>query len=355
MGGGKSKGPDSPDYVGLAREQGAQNRETAVWNAQLAKTNSNGPFGGTYWDGNTLNTYLSPAEQQKQYGQMGNVSNVNNALNQFWANNPNYGKGVDFSGAPGLVSNVNSATGDAARKQVQDAVYNQYASRLDPQFKQQQTDLETNLINKGFDPTSEGYRKQQDDFARQRTDAYQTASNNAVTAGEAAQQQAFQQAVQNAGINNQARQSYIDQMLQQQQGNQGLLSNLNSYLGLNMPQAAAAQQGGAQPADLLGASQSQYQAGLNQTSLANANNASTWGALGNLGSIAALYFSDARLKSNIEKVGETDKGVGVYEYDIADRRERGVLAQEVERKIADAVHETPSGVKMVDYSKVGKF
>lgn len=355
MGGGKSKGPDAPDYVGLAREQGAQNRETAQWNANLAKTNSNGPLGGTYWDGNTLNTYLSPDQAARQGAQNYNFNNAYTGLQRFWGSNPNFGSQLDFSGAPSLVTNVNSATGNDARRQVQDAVYNQYASRLDPQFKQQQTDLETSLINKGFDPTSDAYAKQMADFQRNKTDAYQTAQNNAVTQGEAAQQQAFQQAVQNAGINNQARQSYIDQMLQKAGGDQQMLQTLMGFTGYQIPTAAAAQQGGAAPMDIMGAGQQQYQAGLNSANLSNANNASTWGALGNLGAIAALYFSDERLKSNIEKVGETDKGVGVYEYDIADRRERGVLAQEVERKIADAVHDTPSGYKMVDYSKVGKF
>ena len=81
------------------------------------------------------------------------------------------------------------------------------------------------------------------------------------------------------------------------------------------------------------------------------------GALGGLysgiGSLAgggiAAKFSDIRLKSNIIKVGEHPKGFGIYEYDIFGRRERGVMAQEVEKIIPEAVLEHPSGFKMVNY------
>jgi hypothetical protein len=59
--------------------------------------------------------------------------------------------------------------------------------------------------------------------------------------------------------------------------------------------------------------------------------------------------SDIRLKSNIVKVGEHPKGFGIYEYDIDGHRERGVMAQEVEKIIPEAVMEHPDGYKMVNY------
>ena len=59
--------------------------------------------------------------------------------------------------------------------------------------------------------------------------------------------------------------------------------------------------------------------------------------------------SDRRLKTNIVKVGDDPRGFGIYEYDIFGRRERGVMAQEVEKIIPDAVMEHPSGFKMVNY------
>ena len=80
-------------------------------------------------------------------------------------------------------------------------------------------------------------------------------------------------------------------------------------------------------------------------------NATTQG-LASLGGAAMGMFrfpSDMRLKSNIVRVGTHEKGFGIYEYDIFDRRERGVMAQEVEKVIPEAVIEHPSGYKMVNY------
>lgn len=63
-------------------------------------------------------------------------------------------------------------------------------------------------------------------------------------------------------------------------------------------------------------------------------------------------FSDERLKSNIVKIGRTPSGLNVYEYDKFGKRERGVMAQEVDKIIPDAVSMHSSGYLMVDYSKI---
>ena len=74
------------------------------------------------------------------------------------------------------------------------------------------------------------------------------------------------------------------------------------------------------------------------------------GALGQIGGLAAqAAISDIRLKSKIVRVDTHPLGIGIYEYDIDGRRERGVIAQEVERVLPSAVIEHPDGYKMVDY------
>jgi len=74
-----------------------------------------------------------------------------------------------------------------------------------------------------------------------------------------------------------------------------------------------------------------------------------YSGIGSLGGGALAKYSDIRLKSNIVKVGDHPKGFGIYEYDIFGRRERGVMAQEVEKIIPEAVLEHPNGYKMVNY------
>lgn len=64
-------------------------------------------------------------------------------------------------------------------------------------------------------------------------------------------------------------------------------------------------------------------------------------------------FSDERLKTNIEKVGQLPSGLNVYEYDKFGKRERGVMAQEAEKLFPDAVSTHASGYKQVNYSMLG--
>ena len=63
-------------------------------------------------------------------------------------------------------------------------------------------------------------------------------------------------------------------------------------------------------------------------------------------------FSDERLKENIEKVGETYDGLGIFKYNYLwdDTPRIGLIAQDVERVAPEAVVEI-GGFKAVDYAK----
>ena len=71
-----------------------------------------------------------------------------------------------------------------------------------------------------------------------------------------------------------------------------------------------------------------------------------------LGSVAAAFISDERLKENIEKVGSY-KGLNVYEYNYlwSPVKWVGFIAQEVEKIIPEAVLNV-NGFKIVDYGKI---
>jgi hypothetical protein len=113
------------------------------------------------------------------------------------------------------------------------------------------------------------------------------------------------------------------------------------------------QAGVAQTPDLLGAASAQYGGALNSQS---SSNAARGDLLGGLGSIAAMYFSDRRVKRNLRRIGTHPRGFGIYRYRyIGERAPRvGVIAQEVRRFMPEAVR-VNSGVLMVDYSKLGEL
>jgi hypothetical protein len=179
----------------------------------------------------------------------------------------------------------------------------------------------------------------------------------------AAQAQQFNQALQGAQFGNTAAQ----QALQQQLGlyNQPLnqISALMSGSQVQMPQFQGYTGANVAAAPIMAGAQAQDQAAMQRYNAAQTGANSLTGGLfglgasvlgGGAGSFGAqlgnsIFSSDRRLKSNIERVGTHPLGIGIYEYDIFDRRERGVMAQEVEQVMPSAVIEHPSGFKMVNY------
>ena len=68
---------------------------------------------------------------------------------------------------------------------------------------------------------------------------------------------------------------------------------------------------------------------------------------------AAVAASDRRLKKDIELVGETPGGFNVYSFEyLWGEKAIGVMADEVEKVLPDAVVMDESGYQMVDYSRI---
>jgi hypothetical protein len=367
----------------------------------------------TQW---TQNTTLDPKLQGALNSQMdltkgrsdlagGMLGNVQNSLGQpmdysgftQMSQGPqayNFGGGgpiqssLDYSGA----QNVGNAA-DTRAKAEQNA-YASQTSRLDPRFDAQQRSMETDLANRGISRDSEAYTRAMDDFNRNKNDAYQQAQMGAITAGgteaqrdygmdlglrqqqvneagtqgqfaNTAQQQQYAQGMQGNSQNfnqqlqasnyqNQLRQQQIAEAMQQR--GQGL-NEMNALLQgqqVQTPQFGSfGQAAQAQTPDLLGAASSQYGAAQGQQS---SKNAMFGDVLGGLGQLAGSYFgfSDRRVKTEFRRIGRHPKGFGIYRYRyIGERGTRvGVIAQEVRRRMPEAVREN-SGVLMVDYARVG--
>jgi hypothetical protein len=131
------------------------------------------------------------------------------------------------------------------------------------------------------------------------------------------------------------------------------ITGLMSGSQIQMPQFQGYSPTSIAPAPLFAGTQAQGQSDMDrygiQSANANAQNAGLFNLLGAGGAAGIMKYSDRRLKSNIEKIGTHPLGIGVYEYNIFDRRERGVMADEVEAVMPEAVVLHPSGYKMVNY------
>lgn len=314
------------------------------------------------------------------YGQAGSVN-----AGQYG----NLRTGADLSGVAAMPVNA-GMTG-------QQAIMN----RLQPQLAQQSAATAQQLANQGITPGSEAYnnamREQQqgqndllsqaalqgiglDMSANQQgygqamgqAQMYNTAmgqgygqASDAQSQANAAMGQNYGQAGTLAGLYNQAAAQQYNQNLgaaqfgnqaQQQRLQQDLAMRnqpLNEIMGLlsgspiQTPQFQGYSGGGniqAAPVSQAATNQGNYNAGAYNSQMQALN-----GLYGGIGNLAGAKFSDIRLKSNIVKVGDHPKGFGIYEYDIDGRRERGVMAQEVEKIIPEAVMEHPNGFKMVNY------
>lgn len=72
-------------------------------------------------------------------------------------------------------------------------------------------------------------------------------------------------------------------------------------------------------------------------------------------------YSDAAMKENIVQIGKHFSGIGLYLFDYkpafqsrcGSSRQFGVMAQEVEQVMPEAVKVSEDGYKMVDYSLLG--
>jgi hypothetical protein len=215
-------------------------------------------------------------------------------------------------------------------------------SRLAPQLQAQREQLRTSLVNQGLAPGGEAYNAAMTEQSQNENDLLTQAALQGINLDMSARNQGLTEEQTKGQFGNQA----INQSLNQQLG----LYNQPLATATNLMQASAFQN----PNFSTGFQSPNYgQVGTqmqNDVNAANAQRNQNIGGMMQAGTtIAAAALSDRRLKTNIVKVGDDPRGFGIYEYDIFGRRERGVMAQEVEKIIPDAVMEHPSGYKMVNY------
>lgn len=334
--------PPAPDYKAAAEAQGVANVDAARTGSKLSNPNIINPYGSqtiTYGvngdpDQVLVKQELSPVgqelfDQQNRISQglgdlaEGGIDRVGNML----------GSQFDMSQVPDR-----AVAGNQGWQRAYDAIINRNQSLQD----RSRNALAASLANKGIVEGSEAYRNAMDDAARAENDF-----------ALAAQQQAMSQQTQQFGLDTQARQNAIQEQAYLRSLPLNEINALRSGAQVNMPQfqAFSGQNVAAAPLFQATQAQGQYDQNIFNQKMAGAN-AMTSG-LFSLGS-AAIMASDIRLKENVRQIGYTNGGLPLYQYNYiwSDKPEIGVMAQEVEQVLPEAVIEHSSGYKMVDYSKV---
>jgi hypothetical protein len=357
--GSKSSPPSATDPNVAAQAQIGVNQATIDQLQRANNSNQVNPFGSQTWSKDptsgqwTQSTQYSPQIQQQLEQQVVNTDlglGTQGNAQQRLANENYLGSSLDLSGlpqgatasalpgnplvtgidrssTPALQTGLSGAADPAALKQAQDATYNQMTSRLDPQWNNAQEQYQSQLVDQGIPQNSEAWNRAMDDFTRQRTDAYQSANNAAVSSGNdlqqqlfgqgatagqfanTAQNQAFQQLLSSAGFTNsalgqnfaqadtaaqfqnQARAQSLSDLLMQRNQPLNEVNAVKSGAPMTPQFGQTNQVAGPAGAPNMGSLYGQqYQAGLDQYNAQAGQTNSTIGAVGTIGTIAAMLL-----------------------------------------------------------------
>lgn len=393
----KPDAPSPPDFVGAAQQTGQSNIAAAIIQRLMSQTGSNTPWGSLRWNqtgtqhvgpGGTgpngagpsapggfgpgqmpdfssggkygtespagsqgfdiptfeSNVTLSPEQQAIFDSQQANQLTSSNAAGQLLGGLDT--SPIDFSGLPGLPS---TADLEGTRSKVADAIYSRQSRYLDPQFAQSEEAERTRLANQGFQTGTEGFDKALGNFNLSKQRAYGDARDAALS-------QAGTEMSRDFGIGLSGRQQGISELLAQRQLPLNMIAALQGGQQVGMPQFPGAPGGQGIPGtDYSGAVGQQNQSNLANYANASGQYNSQMGGLYGLGSAALMSYlmagaSDRRLKRNIHRIAEHPLGIGVYSFEYLNGQPAiGVMADEVERVLPQAVAVHPSGYKMVNY------
>ena len=256
------------------------------------------------------------------------VSYASNASNQL-GNMGNYNFSVDGS--------------DAARQRAEQATYQSYLDKLQPQFANQTSDLQASLANKGISIGSEAYSRAMSDLQDSQNAALNQAAYQATLAGQDAFSNSLSDELRSAGFSNAAQSSYINQLLQALQ---------NSYSGYDIAMDKYKVQYGADDRianNRAANAQSAINFGNDLIKLGLSGSQDAASKAASAGAVAAA--SDIRLKENITAVGKLDNGLTVYLFNFKGSNvpQIGLIAQEVIKQKPEAIVEDSDGYLSVKY------
>lgn len=424
--------PAPPDYAGAAQAQADASREVTEQQTWANRPTINTPFGQQTWEvtpqwdpstGQYLNTWtqntnLTPESQaaldsqmRLQQGRSNLAEGLLGRTQQEYGDTMDWNKFQELQGAPDVQQygaspdvptytpeNIQRSVGNADPyyNQAGDAIFNQWASRNEPQFEKDTAALRTQLYNQGLKEGDAGYDEGMRKLRESQTDARNQASYQATigagqeaqrmqgmdisaggfanqAAAQALQQQlgiggqqfnqnlartqledsrgsnTYNQEMQNANYGNQLRQQQIAEEMQRRGFSLNEINAILSGQQVSMPSMPSFNTANrSEGLQALSAAQMQGQAALDAF---NAQQQATQGTLSGLAG-GAMMFSDRRLKKNVTYLETREDGIPVYKFNyiwedpdqIASHI--GLMAQDVIKIYPDAV------VKMHDYLMV---
>jgi hypothetical protein len=365
--------------AGFGNQAVGQNNTVALANAQFANQAQGQQFGQNAAMQQAQNT----AQQQAYNQNLGTTQFANQAQGQQFSQNAAMQQAQNAAQQQAYNQNLGT-TQFANQAQAQQYAQNQAAQQAQNAAQQQ-------AFNQDLSAGTFANASQAQQFGQNQ--ANQQAQNAAVAQnfgmGSANQQalnnaqlQRFNAGVTNANLNNQQLTALYNQGLQGAQQNnaasaqdlqqqqmiqQNPINMLNAVRSgsqmqtANLPSVGVSQPGQLanwQGADMLGAAtaQGQYdQSVYNAKAAAQAQMTSSLiGAGGALGGAGIMAASDRRLKKNIKRIGTHVLGIGLYTWDyLWGEPFAGVMADEVEQVMPEAIVMHPSGFKMVNYLMLG--
>lgn len=319
------KQPKAPDPAQTAAAQGQWNSFTAQQQQAMNMTNQNSPWGSLTYDQTgsqtiidpngkpvevpryTANTTLTPQQQaiydQSQAAEL-NLSTIANQQS-------------------GRVGEILNNPFEFNNSDAEQWAYDLASPRILQQQGKNENALRSQLIASGVRPGTANW----DSEMARLTNANSDQLNQLALTGRG---QAFNEALAQ-------RNQPLNEIIGLMSGSQ--IQNPNSTFA-QTPQSQVA------GVDYAGIVNSNYQNQMNQY---NAKVGALGGLFGGLAS--TVKWSDARLKTNIDKIGETGAGQSIYSYNYVwgGPLEVGVMAQESPR---DSVIVDASGFLKVDYSRI---
>ena len=286
----------------IGKALGAGGASTSMFGAETDIINYLNNYNTKNYD-NTLNNLTSFASQASN--QLSNMGNYN--------------------------FNVNAS--DDARQRAENATYQSYVNKLQPQFANQTSDLATSLANKGIGVGTQAYSRAMTDLQNNQNNALNQAAYQSVLAGQNAYSNSLNDQINAANFSNNAQNNFVNLLLNALQ---------NSHSGYDVAMQKYGVQNGADSR----IAQNKFYNSQAQQSAGNEflNSALQSAAM-------SLMASDKRLKENLKPVGKLENGLVVYCFNFkgSPTRQIGLIAQEVQELIPEAVKVDADGFLRVDY------